>query len=129
MNSLLIGIKQYILYILCNVTQTHTEVQTDSGHFRCNFRSLIYFQLPPKSIILANNIFVSIGYYTGIIQYDLTVVRMNYASYRDVGICLNIIGRWPSWNYLVKVAIKGFNRIRIIYSHLKQHIYTPHLPF
>ena len=52
----------------------------------------------------------------------LTVVRIHYASYRDIGICLNIIGRWPSWNYLVKVAMKGFNRIISIYSHLKQHI-------
>ena len=53
---------------------------------------------------------VFIGYYTGTIQYDnLTVVRMHYASYRDIVICLNIIGRWPSWNYLVKVAIKGFS--------------------
>ena len=96
---------------------------TDSGHFRCNFRAFISFQLPPKSIILANNILVSIGYYTGTIQYDnLTVIRMHYASYRDIGICLNIIGRCPSWNYLVKVAIKWFNRIIIIYPHLKQHI-------
>ena len=50
---------------------------------------------------------VSIRYYTGTIQYDnLTVVKMHYASYRDIGICLSIIGRWPSWNYLVKVATK-----------------------
>ena len=66
---------------------------------------------------------VSIGYHTGTLQYDnLTVVRMHYASYRDIGIFLNIIGRWPSWNYLVNVAMKGFNRIIIIYSNLKQHI-------
>ena len=68
--------------------------------------------MPPKGTILANNMLVSIGYHTGTIQYDnLTVGRMHYASYRDIGICLNIIGRWPSWNYLVKVAMKGFNRI------------------
>ena len=78
---------------------------TDSSHFRCNFRAFISFKLLPKGVILATNILVSIVYYTGTIQYDnSTVVRMHYASYRDIGICLNSIGRWPSWNYLVKVA-------------------------
>ena len=95
----------------------------DCGHFRCNLCAFTSSQLPPMGIILTNNSLVSIWYYTGTIQYDnLTVARIHYASYCDIGICLNIIGRWPSWNYFVNVAIKWFNRIIIIYSHLKQHI-------
>ena len=96
---LLVGVNQYILYILCGMT--------DYGHFHCYFQAFTSSQLPPKGIILANNMLVSIGYYTGTIQYDnLTVLRMHYAFYSDIGICLSIIGRWPSWNYLVKVATK-----------------------
>ena len=114
-------LKRYIPVIRTCIS-THRSM-ADSGHFRCNLLAFTSSQLPPKCIILANNMLVSIGYHTGTLQNDnLTVVRIHYASYRDIGICLNIIGRWPSWNYLVKVAMKGFNRIIIIYSHLKQHI-------
>ena len=60
---------------------------TDYGNFHCNFHAFTSSQLLPKSIILAHNMLVSIGYYTGTIQYDnLTVVRMHYASYHDIGI-------------------------------------------
>ena len=114
-------LKRYI-HVIRTCISTHRSM-TDSGHFRCNLLAFTSSQLPPKCIILANNMLVSIGYHTGALQNDnLTVVRIHYASYRDIGIYLNIIGRWPSWNYLVKVAMKGFNRIIIIYSHLKQHI-------
>ena len=105
----------------CN-TNTHIGM-TDSDHFRCSLRAFTSSQLSQKSIIIANNMLVLIGYHTGTIQYDnFTVVMMHYASYRGIGLCLNIIGRWPSWNYLVKVAIKRFNIIIITYSPLKQHI-------
>ena len=114
-------LKRYI-HVIRTCISTHRSM-TDSGHFCCNLLAFTSSQLPPKCIILANNMLVSIVYHTGTLQNDnLTVVRIHYASYRDIGICLNIIGWWPSWNYLVKVAMKGFNRIIIIYSHLKQHI-------
>ena len=68
---------------------------TDSGHFCFNLRAFTSSQLSPKGIIIANNMLVSIGYlhyHTGTIQYDnLTVVRMHYASYRGIGLCLNIM--------------------------------------
>ena len=85
-------IKRYI-HVIRTCISTHRSM-TDSGHFRCNLLAFTSSQLSPKGIIIANNMLVSIGYHTGTLQYDnLTVVRIHYASYRDIGICLNIIGR------------------------------------
>ena len=85
-------LKRYI-HVIRTCISTHRSM-TDSGHFRCNLLAFTSSQLPPKCIILANNMLVSIGYHTGTLQNDnLTVRSIVYPYYSQVVIleCTSMI--------------------------------------